>query len=1021
MSINLVHLSDMHLTREEGKANYLPSLPENMAETILHNCPQASSLSVLITGDITFSGSASDFELANDFVNSLKSRLLKEYDTVDFICVPGNHDCDFSTDQTVRDTLIGSVTLDKIKNSSFTDQILKVQQNYLDFVKQLRAISPIGLLEYQEKTYIDFNIGFLLLNSSWMSIKEEKPGSLVFPPEFINLEVGKNTDLVICLMHHPNYWFNEDIKRELQRKIEEYSTLVLTGHEHEGDYYEIKKPLLTDTRYLEGLVLQDSKILSDRKKWKSEFRIINLSHSNQGEREIDIEIREFLWAQNGYIGQNDKLIKDKMPYPQRRKRVSSPSFSDKAIHFLTDPGMSIINRYKTNLRISDIFVYPDLKYAEYYLNSKRRKIERPIIDFFRDNDRIHISGREKAGKTSLAKKICQDLLDLQFIPIYLSGSEIKRTSWEEFENCYLRKIDEFYYKEQLDLQDYNRRVLIIDDFQDIRGNNKEKIKFLGRIDHYFKKIVIFTSSDWDILGLVTDIDNQEVIKKYTKVQIMPFGESRTFELVEKWVHLGRETTIEESEANKQVVTAKRAIEKTIGRGYMPSTPLFLLFILMKNDNPIEFHGKITGNSVASIYEAIITFSLANIQSDAMNVNLEKIQHFLSDLAYHFYTSGQSQISEYELSRWFAKRNETKGIALNFDQTIKITIQADLLAYTDGFYSFKYDYATFFYLADYFRSIEFKDKFIDEIDAVFNKIPNIFELNLIKFITYRCSHPYIASLLLDKSRVLFEKVDPVVLPDHLNFLSVSGEKSTAKVIKPRNYNSLRKASLELSDKLSEEFSLDNTDSGELVDNTNSMSLQSEGTIRDLYGSIQILDLIGQVLVNMGNSLEFEQRNELFFQAIQLARRQLRYISGFMESNRSVIISLMVSWLEDVNPEALSRLGEDGVFCEMVTSFVTASLGRYAEALTSDEISIYVNKLRQEENNQFVLLIKLISSMFFSGNCFPYDDLENIRKVNKEMNLTMSIVINLLMAYFITFNTSESEQKRIINSIKYYRKH
>lgn len=467
MSLNLVHLSDLHLTREKGKANYLPSLSENLAEQILHNCPPASNLSVLITGDITYSGSESDFELASKYFDSLKSYLVNEYETVDFICVPGNHDCDFSSDQLVRNTLIGNINLDASKNPRYTDEILKVQHNYFNFVKQLRAISPIRLLDYHERTYKDFNIGFFLLNSSWVSIKEEKPGTLIFPPEIIESEISKKTDIVISLLHHPYYWFKEDIKRALQRKIEGYSALVLTGHEHEGDYYEIKKPSSTDTSYLEGLVLQESKVLNDRKKWKSEFRVINLSQGNVGENDIDIEIREFALTADGYIDRHDKVIKEKIKHPLRRKVFSTPTLSEKATSFLSDPGTNLFNRNKASLQLSDIFVYPDLKYTEYRLSSKQRKIEVPTLTFFQNNDRIHVSGKEKAGKTSLAKKLCLDFLELQFIPLYISGNEIKRTSWSDFEDCYLKELNEFYYKNDLVQQDYNRRVLIIDDFQNI--------------------------------------------------------------------------------------------------------------------------------------------------------------------------------------------------------------------------------------------------------------------------------------------------------------------------------------------------------------------------------------------------------------------------------------------------------------------------------------------------------------------------------------------------------------------------
>lgn len=611
------------------------------------------------------------------------------------------------------------------------------------------------------------------------------------------------------------------------------------------------------------------------------------------------------------------------------------------------------------------------------------------------------------------------MLELQFIPLYISGKEIKRTSWSDFED-YLKEINEFYYNNDLKLQDYNRRVLIIDDFQDIRGNSKEKIRFLERIDHYFRKIFIFTSNDWDILGLVTDVDDQKIIKKYVKVQIMPFGESRTYELVKKWVYLGRENTIEESEAETQVVIAKRAIDKTIGRGYIPSTPLFLLFILMKNDNPIAFPGKITGNSVASIYEAIITFSLTNIQSIMRNVNLEKIQHFLSDLAYYFYMSGQTQLSEYDLSQWFSKRNESKGIALDFEQTIKITLQADLLTKENGLYRFKYDYATFFYLADYFRNIEFKDNFIDEMDAVFNKIPNIFEFNLIKFITYRCSHPYISKLLLEKSKSLYENVEPFILPDHLNFLLVDDGIDLGNVIEPVNYEPLRKVSLELSDELREEIEIQETESLDLLENTETINLQSDNDFHDLLVSSQILILIGQVLVNMGNSLEFTQRSELFYQAIQLARRQLRYITGLMEADKSGIVSVIVNLSKKIDAESSRKLDEDRIYNETVITSITALLYRYAEALTSDEVSIYIKELMQKDDNQFLLLLKLIIGMFFSGNSFPYNDLESVRKVNKNLNLTITILLNLLRVYFLTFNTSESEQKKIINSIRYFKK-
>lgn len=94
-------------------------------------------LLICVTGDIAFSGTEEQYVLAELFFDEMYEKIINICTNLDiqFVFVPGNHDCDFKDSKnTVRNTIINSDTLN-MDDSDTVETCISIQKNYFDFVK----------------------------------------------------------------------------------------------------------------------------------------------------------------------------------------------------------------------------------------------------------------------------------------------------------------------------------------------------------------------------------------------------------------------------------------------------------------------------------------------------------------------------------------------------------------------------------------------------------------------------------------------------------------------------------------------------------------------------------------------------------------------------------------------------------------------------------------------------------------------------------------------------------------------
>src|ERR1700733_5653612 len=402
MQILLVHLSDIHI---RTGAESILSRARKIKDACHATSPYASCCIAVFSGDIAYSGLPAQYEAAYVFLKELRDSLLElpSITAVEFVAVPGNHDCDFLHESDIRQYLLGNLQgLYESGLSPASDRvkvILDVQQNFFAFEAKLtngKEISPDQRLSYGRLVkFGNYSLKFQCYNTAWLSRKHELQSKLFLPPEVMD-PVAAEANICAAVFHHPYNWLDANNYRLLKDTVEQTSDLVFTGHEHQAGGGGIDRFSGAHLHYLEAAALQ-----GDGGELDSGFTSL-LLNVETGEQRLE----EFRWDGEQYgsrLRQNwDANIKN--PVRERHLFRLNPT----ALEDLTDPGAPFFHKHKRKLRLDDIFVYPDLRQwssDQLAKGGKGRTINsREVVDYFRSAPKVLISGADDSGKTALLKK-----------------------------------------------------------------------------------------------------------------------------------------------------------------------------------------------------------------------------------------------------------------------------------------------------------------------------------------------------------------------------------------------------------------------------------------------------------------------------------------------------------------------------------------------------------------------------------------------------------------------------------------
>lgn len=704
MSLLIIQLSDLHV--RTGSESIFKNWDALCRAVVAEIDTDTEACLIVFNGDAAFGGKADEFKGASGLIEGLRVHITFTHSSlpVYVVIVPGNHDCDLtSEDSEARLTLRRTVT-GKMPTPSVARVLLAAQTEYFKFAEPVSAKG--GALTEQHPYHCSLDLKLKtsavrlhLLNSSWTSVLNETD-DLRYPLEAFAPPQSQEVHYAIAILHHPVHWFlMPGVRRELRDLLESHADLILTGHEHENEASRRVVQEGGDIAYIEGGVLSDH-----QRPDLCTFNIVRLDFENDKQL-----IKRFQFEQDHFepVGKpEESSLQQNRLRVDRQFRLTAQF--EEWLDELEDP---LTHPREDDLRLSHLFTYSDLRkvtsLGDGGGDADGGKASE-LIDRIKSGDvvaelaaqsRSLLVGGDKSGKTSILKRLFVDLHHLGFVPLFLKGGDVVRSGNVN----HLRRQVEAAVKQQYQLLTpaafeqlpREKKVLLLDDFHDAPTDAQARKRVVDFVDDRFGKSLLAASGDFyiELLGRRGAHDAAPLLL-HQRYEVAEFGKQRFEELALRWTSLGRADQ-DPTQIRTMALELCDKVHSLLAAGGLPHTPWLLAVILEHDESPDATIAAKNGD-YGHLYHAVITVRLA--KSKATRFNLNGKFTYLSEFAYHLHKNKRSVLNEQESRQFHADHVNRYDLTLDFEQVRDDLIETRMLRLDGGELAFRHKYVYAFFVA-----------------------------------------------------------------------------------------------------------------------------------------------------------------------------------------------------------------------------------------------------------------------------------------------------------------------------------
>jgi hypothetical protein len=990
MTILLLHLSDIHIC---DQSDPILARTSNIACCLFGALPDADAVFIVISGDIAQSGKESEYLLASKFFDTLKETICTEKSIpVHFVIAPGNHDCNFERDNQMRQMAIKYLSSESAPvDDSVIRECTRVQEDFFAFRQRFmpETKNSTDQLWLSQTFEIDGKkLIFDAINLAWVSKLHEEQGGIVFPFDRYQSKATESCDARLIVMHHPMNWHRQSTYRPFRKFVRELGSIIITGHEHQGNFGENTDTESGWTAFVEADVLQDRHNPS-----ASAFNLIEIDLTDGLYRTT-----RFGWEGEHYCATEEGSWSDYRNLPSKRRNsfeIQAPFRAQ-----IDDPGANFGNLGHGSVTLSDIYVFPDLLTMGMERRAARFSSSSILRDPLKTADGVILEGDEKVGGTSLLYQLFDSYFDRGFAPLFIKGTSIKKSGLKELEQLINRAVIEQYGEGSVSRYAQlpkNEKILLLDDFDDVQVKTLSgRAEILTSFRKRFGHMVITVGQFFEVRELMREVAVDEMAG-LSHYQIQPLGYSLRGKLVRKWFNLCNDGTQDDSLLLGKCDQAEKAMDMIIGRNIIPAMPLYLLTLMQSIE--AGRGGEFKDSALGHYYEYLLTQGL--VSAGARPDKLNEYFDYCTELAWFYHQQKCRELEEADLIG-FNQSFSAKWHTVDFRDRVERLITAKVLIRRGNFYSFRYPYI-YYFLKGRYLSRNISDV---EIRAYVEKCCSHLYVrehaNTVLFLAHHTNDQFVVDAILNVLRNLFSQHKPVLFNGDTH--SVANLISDAGKLKysgtpPEEF---RDRVNEARDQLD-----DGTDGlAETEENGDDLSL-----IAQLVTLFKTVEILGQVLKNQYSSIERYRKAEVLEELFSGPLRALAGFYEFITKSPDLIVAEIDSALKYQakldDDEARMKIAKHiaaRLIQGMSLGFICkASSSVNAEALRED-IAATVKRL----NSPAFRLIEL-GVLLDSAAAIPRDPLLKVKEDTKSEAISASLLHLLILRRLYMFRTSEKDKQ------------
>ncbi|MEI4770919.1 metallophosphoesterase [Psychrobacillus sp. FJAT-51614] len=997
-----IHLSDIHFKDHE---NYLLEKKEQLLNAIKSTLYDVEKVFVVITGDIAFSGQSGQFDYGLDLINEVHQVIEDTIpNNVEIITIPGNHDCDFSKEDPLRD-LVLSQSIESVKDE-FIEIACKPLTKYFELEQLFLSDESIRYndvlfkqLSFQVNSH---KIIFNCLNTAWCSKRHEQAAQMFYPIHKYGPFLKESADISITLLHHPTHWLEPNNRREVEAILRQNSDLILSGHEHTSTNTSINDFRSNTTIYFEGGALQTDSLQ------ESSFSIFKVNLSNQ-----NLVKEGYTWNEDYY----KKNIEINSSVVQLKKTSKSNQFqiTDNFSEWLCDMGIPLKHpRITSAIKLDEFYVFPDAQVINYETrkeNEGKNIINLKEILEWKDDKKILLIGNENYGKTSFCKIIFNNAWSKGYIPVYLTGKMLDQTDITTTLKTINREFLKQYVKDdpdQFEQLPKNKVLLIIDDFDSTRLQAKHQSTLLEKLNNVFPNILMTGKEVLKFNHLLSE-ENNPHLSNYLHLELKAFGHERRGEIIERWIRIGESPTSSESELVKDIDECETVLRKVIGTNFVPSLPFFILTILQSRESK---ESNLSESAFGYYYEFLIAQSMHRLK--IKNDDMDTYYNYLSQLAYFLFTQKETEINRSQMIQFHHDYCNEYDIKVEFGEFEKKMIDAQMLVKSSNIYSFKYKYLYYFFTARYLsKELQTNQEAIKSlIGEMCSKLYIEEYANIVMFLSHLSKHPFILNGVYENAKIILNEFAPSKLEEEIEFLNkmiieipVIVMDDKRDVLEQRKERRRALDEVELSKQ-------------EITSTNHDISLEEDYEAFDIISKInwatKTLEIMGQILKNYYGSTRADAKLQLGQEAYLLSMRALNSFLITFDENRESIISEIEQILTEKDITSPDRAASTArnFLLNIITALTKFFVKKVSYSLGTMNLEETYQKILINNATNAVRLID-IAIKLDHDDAIPFKDMEDFLKglKNNSNIFAENILRNLAVDHMYMFPIGYKDRQKL----------
>lgn len=990
MGFVVIHFSDIHIKNENDLIlKRITEIKKACASVI----GDKSTVVIVVSGDIAFSGKKEQYDIAEKIFNEISEYLLSEKNAkVEFVFVPGNHDCDFAQESSVRKALLANIKSQTLDMDIY-NQINSIQTSYQDFSRNYITKSNEAI-SYKEILLPNGRILFVMINTAWMSELNEKPGSIFIPQFCLNDTVDEGYKIVFYTYHHPENWLDPDKRTAFINNVRKNADIVLVGHEHSKDLYSKSSSTFSQT-YNHGKELQDNNSEN------SAFSVFVFDDSLQNYNLID-----FVWESNMYI-RSQTITKSFHKNLSYLNNVYTPN--DAVIAEANDIGLIINHFAKDNVSLVDLFVEPDLQKIDY---DDEKNLSSPVReDILNELEKNHINilvGSSSVGKSSLAKKIFMDYQYRKLCCIWINGNKFNTSNRTQIAELIEQKYVEQYSQDTLEnfrQLPKNEKIIIIDDFDRIKMNNDRRSVVLDYVSENFGVINVFVSSNVELTSVLSS-NTIKSLPKLVYYDILPLGNRKRKQLIRKWYELDKDN-FSDDEIESRIDKSIALVDNLLGNGgsYVPAIPLVIITALQNTDAK---QTTFNGSKYGFLYETLILGNLAKSGFDVTSANYNIEKSAISLLAFYMLFNQKTNFTFEEFSNITETLRTDLLIPIEPTPILNKFIGAELICKNDSegdVYRFKYPYIYYYYAGNYIANNSNKSEVKAIIEYMSARLYNEIYGNILIFVCHFSNNQDVLDeILLNAYTTLenyatfdFTKENPIFdqIQDSVNSLVSKNVVSNDEV----EINKDKKL------KAMDDIGINDGSINHFEDNFNDEISEQEQTIASISSALKILDVLGQILQNYPANISGQDKVEMINTLHKLGMRAVQAMIDTLKFIENDLVNYIVEKTNEQNKNYRREDIENATrlfISKLMTSMVRGMVKQVAVSLNSEYLLPAANITFCEDESISSKLILAELKMNFL-NKFNYNDIKDLRNAfSKNDELFALKILDAIINHYLNYN-------------------